>query len=371
MSFMKKNFLLYIFMLLFAPAAYGAETIFQLVVPLSGPLAQLGEGAQNGAELAIKTWAGDYELIVVDENEPNSVKVSPDKLALSIGYLTESRFTNDAPTYIQAKKPVLLPFLTNSEAATRSSTYFFRLMPSFEEQGEFMALDILNKKKRPEDILIIIGATPQQAALVQNFQRTLAEPPPPPPEPKKKAPKALKPFSGNMVVLELIEAMDAARLAEATANRPDQIILALDIPEALKLAPLLAEAKLTRVPMLGGAVLAFRILGAAYASLDLNLSLLLPVADLSDDRNQAVANFKRTYLTEYQAQPTWIAALAFDALKLAINAASLSTTGDATILESLSGEFHNLGAYQISPGSGGAIPQGIMPVHESTLGFLP
>ncbi|MDL2227144.1 ABC transporter substrate-binding protein [Deltaproteobacteria bacterium OttesenSCG-928-M10] len=153
---------------------------------------------------------------------------------------------------------------------------------------------------------------------------------------------------------------------------PDLVVLAVSLGEALELAPELAESNWTKAPFWGGATLGFRDVGAAFNSLELKLSVLSPVTNLAADDDRAVREFVQRYLDEHQKYPTWISALAYDGLNLAIKAASAG--GSTTeILAFLNGEpHHSLGRYELSAGGGGgALPMEFMPVTENTLGFLP
>lgn len=371
-----------IFLMLLAPGASsaGEAGLFVLTVPLSGPLEPLGRNAAQGAELALKTWGGGYELKVEDENGEPDPYLDPAPVSVALGYFTESRFSEDAPRYLYLKKPVMLPFLTNPEAAGRGPNSFFRLMPSSTEQGRYLALEVLEMKKRPQRILIVQGVGPRQAELVGAFSETLAAPPqPPPPQPPPpgqrppRPPAPIKPLDSKALVLikDLEQAMRPDDIPELAKNTPDLILLALDLPEALSLAPVLAESRFKKSPLWGGIVLGFRETGAAYASLSLDLSLCLPVVNLADTRNRALQDFKRKYITDYQAHPTWIAALAYDSLNLAIKAVASSDSPESLLAFLSSQPHHSLAAYDLAAGGGGTPPMGLMPVRAETLGFLP
>jgi len=365
-----------------APSAKAAgPEVFLLVVPTSGPLEQLGRSAVQGAELALKTLGGGYRLEIIDEAAGPKKDLDLNQVAVVTGYFTESRFQEDAAGYLYFKKPVLLPFLTEAEAAGRGPATFFRLMPTFKEQGQFMAMEILNMKKRPRRILIVRGVGEAQTALASAFESTLAapiQPPPPPPAEKgQKAPKAptpikpIDPKQTTVVVLDLEQAQGNLEVKELGKDGPDLIILALNRNEALRLAPVLTASKYRKKAMWGGTMLGLREVGAAFATLEMNLHLSLPVANPADPKNKPVQEFRQRYVAAYQAHPTWISALAYDSLTLAIKAASTGDTPEEMLAFIAGQTHHSLGKYDLSPGGGGTPPLAFMPVRQETLGFLP
>ena len=355
---------------------------FLFTVPLSGPLEAMGRSAANGAELAVKTWGGGYKLEIMDEAGPDRDDIDLSKVAVVVGYFTESRFAADAPRYLYLKKPVLLPFLTTGEAASRGPNCFFRLMPTFEDQGRFMALEILNMKKRPRRILIITGAGEFQASFTATLTRTLADPPQPlPPEQpaqgkgkkNQKIQPPVKPLDpkASVLTVTLEQALDPEGIPELTKVKPELIILALSVSESLTLAPVLVEPRFAKVPVWGGISMGFREAAAAFSTLDINLRLCLPVADPLNEKNKNVQDFIQKHLETYHSHPTWISALAYDSMMLAIKAAGSGSTS-AEVLSFLSGQsHHSLGTYKIVPGGGGDPPLAFMPVNQQSLGFLP
>ncbi|MDR1921195.1 MAG: ABC transporter substrate-binding protein [Candidatus Adiutrix sp.] len=347
--------------------------------PLSGPLAPFGEEARQGAELALKTWGGGLKLALVDEAAAETGPLLGE-VALVLGYFTESNFREDAPKYIFAKKPVLMPFFMTNAASAHGHENFFRLMPSLQEQGVFMALEMLRMTRRPRVILIITNDEDQshEQALAEALQETLAEPPAPAPpqaageaKPPKAAPP-LKPLDKKALVLTVPASrlMSPDGLSELGKNAPDIIVLAVDQSRALDLAPWLAASKFSKAPLWGGASLAFREVGAAFAALDLNLKITLPV-NLANEKNAAVAEFNRGYIEKWRARPTWLAAMAYDAMNIAIKAVSSGETS-ADMLAFLTGQsFHSLTVYQLAPGGQGQTPVEFMPVTKETLCRLP
>jgi ABC-type branched-subunit amino acid transport system substrate-binding protein len=355
--------------------------VFLLAAPLSGPLGEMGVKARQGAELALNTWGGGYTLEVLDETRPEALDdLDLGPVAAVLGYFTESRFAADAPRYLYLRKPVLLPYLSNEEAAGRGPGLFFRLMPTHQEQGRFLALEILGPRRRPSRILIIRGDGAAQGALVGALTETLVNPAPPAASPEE-APKSrpgraegdIRPLESKaqVVTISLDQALEPDGLVNFGRNRPDLVILAVDLPEALRLAPYLADGGYGKVPLWGGVNLGFREAGAAFLRLNLRLTLCLPTVNLADQQNPAVRDFTRQYIDAYQTAPTWVAALAFDSLNLAIKAAS-SGEDPRSVPDFLAGRSHHaLAAYDLTPDGGGLSPLANMPVTPANLGYLP
>lgn len=383
MSFIKQVCflsLLAVLLVVAGPARAEQPRTFLLTVPLSGPLADLGIQARNGAELALKTWGGGFNLEVADEAAEPRDDLDFSSVAVAIGYFTESRFQMDAPQFLYLRKPVLLPYLTSPEPASRGPATFFRMMPSFAEQGEHLALEMLKMKKRPRRILIVQGPALGQSELVEALTRTLAEPPqPPPPPPPAKGQRAAKlqppirPLDSKALVLNVspAQAMQPGEIKELGKENPDIIVLALGLENALRLAPVLAESKWAKVPYWSGTTMGFREIGSAYASLNLNLNLCLPVISPLKSGNKEVQRFKDRYEAAWQTQPTWISALAYDSLTLAIRAVSSGDSPAETLAWLIGESRHGLGAYDLVPGGGGRPPLDMMPVRNETIGFLP
>lgn len=356
---------------------------FLLVVPQSGPLAKLGQQARQGAEVAMKTWGGGFNLEIIDEGEQAAENIDFSKIAVVIGYFTESAFHRDAPRYIYLKKQVLLPYLTNAAAAALGPDRFYRLMAGYEGQGQFMAMEILNMKARYGRILIIQGEGENQAKLAEALKNTLAEPVQPKPLPadsgktgRKPAPrvKALD-SKAQVITVDLEQALAPASIKEFSKRPPELIILAVDLLEALKLAPVLADSKFAKVPLWGGVNLGLRDTGAAFAFLKLRLSLCVPTINLvqtNPSPPKALLDFKSRYIEAWRTQPTWISALSYDAMNIAIKAAAHAEEGGDLNTFLASQRHYCLGAYELAAGTQpGDLPLGLLPVRAETLGFLP
>ncbi len=350
-----------------------------LALPFSGPLKPFGDDAKRGGELALKNLGGGFDMALVDETDPWPEELSLENVPVVSGYFTESGLAEHAPRYLYLKKPVLLPFLGKRGGAALGPDTFFRLMPDEGEQGEYLAMRLLTLKKRPRRILIIQGGGAPEAAMLEAFHKTLAEPPQPPepPAPKpgqRKAPQPapVRPLAKNAVIETVSHSGDLKNIPAFAKNAPEMILLAVNAEEAVLLAPRLAAAKFPKATHLwGGLGLGFREVGAAFgASFKLNLSLALPI-DLADDGNAAVRAFKNAYISEYKIRPTWISALAYDSLNLAIKAVSATVVTGQTAAFLNGHSHHALGAYQLAPGGGGRPPLTLMAVDEESLAYLP
>ncbi len=248
--------------------------VFLLAAPESGPLAELGLRARQGAELALSIWGGGYKLEILNESRADSLdEIDLGPVALVLGYFTEKRFVADAPRYLYLRKPVLLSFLTNEEAAARGPGLFFRLMPAARDQGRFLAREILKLGHRPGRLLLVTGAAPAQAELIAALTETLANPvlasadgqPPPAKASAAPNPKPLDP-KAQVVTLSLDQALGPEGLARFGRHKPDLAVLALDRDEALRLAPRLAREGYENIPLWGAVPLGFREVGAGFIS---------------------------------------------------------------------------------------------------------
>jgi len=349
--------------------------VFLLAAPESGPLAELGLRARQGAELALNIWGGGYKLEILNESRPDSLdEIDLGPVALVLGYFTEKRFAADAPRYLYLRKPVLLPFLTNEEAAARGPGLFFRLMPTPRDQGRFLALEILKLGRRPGRLLLVTGAAPAQADFLAALTETLANPAHAladgKPSPAGAEIKPLDP-KARVVTVSLDQALAPEGLARFGPNKPDLAVLALDPAEALRLAPRLAREGYEKIPLWGAVPLGFREVGAGFINLGLNLRLGLPAANVLSQDKPATRDFTRQFIEAYKARPTWISALAFDSLNLAVKAAS-SGEGKGGLADFLAGgRHHGLAAYDLGPEGDGSASLALMAVRPANLGFLP
>ena len=175
--------------------------------------------------------------------------------------------------------------------------------------------------------------------------------------------------SGLTVSLE--KAMVPEGIPELTKIKPELIILALSPSESLTLAPVLIEPRFAKVPVWGGMSMGFREAAAAFATLEIDLRLCLPVSNPLDKKNQATQDFIQKYLNVYHSHPTWISALAYDSMMLAIKAAGSGPTSAETLAFLAGQSHHSRGTYKLAAGGGGEPTLAFMPVTQESLGFLP
>jgi hypothetical protein len=273
---------------------------------------------------------------------------------------------------------VLLPFLTNEEAAARGPGLFFRLMPTPRDQGRFLALEILKLGRRPSRLLLMTGAAPAQTDLIAALTETLANPArasaagKPSPAGAAANIKPLDP-KARVVTVSLDQALTPEGLTRFGRNQPDLAVLALDPAEALRLAPRLAREGYEKIPLWGAVSLGFREVGAGFLNQGLNLRLCLPAANVLSQDKPATRDFTRQFIEAYKARPTWVSALTFDSLNLAVKAAS-SGEGKGTqgLADFLAGGLHHgLAAYDLGPEGDGSAGLALMAVRPANLGFLP
>jgi hypothetical protein len=262
-------------------------------------------------------------------------------------------------------------------------------MPTARDQGRFLALEILKLRRRPGRLLLVKGAAPAQAALIETLTETLARPARAAPADKsasadKSAPAGkpaaadkpapnIKPLDAQaqVVTLSLDQVLAPEGLVRFGRNKPELVVLALDRAEALRLAPRLAKEGYEKIPLWGALSLGFREVGAGFASLNLNLQLCLPAANLADQDTSAVREFTRQFIDAYKAHPTWISALAFDSLNLAVKAASIGEGAQGLVDFLAGGRHQGLASYDLGPDGDGSASLALMTAKPANLGFLP
>lgn len=170
------------------------------------------------------------------------------------------------------------------------------------------------------------------------------------------------------------QALKPDSIQEFSKRPPELIILAVDLLEAMQVAPVLADSKFAKTPLWGGVNLGLRDTGAAFAFLKLRLSLCVPTINLvqTNPSPKALLDFKNRYIETWRTQPTWISALSYDAMNIAIKAAANAEEGGDLNAFLASQRHYSLGAYELAAGAQpGDLPLGLMPVRVETLGFLP
>lgn len=352
-----------------------------LILPLSGPWENFGRAALGGAELAWDEVGGGLRLVAIDEADPNQDLPPMAKVAVAVGHLFDTRLADFTPKYQRTQKPVLLPFISQSQAVALGPDNYFGLMPSASRQGEALALWAL-KGRRPSRILVLRQASGPNRELADRFGAALAEPPQPPPgDPKKRAktPPPLKPVAGLQLLEKTVAGPEDLQTAleEAAALEPQLVLLALDNHQVWAAALALAETEWgARAAYAGGAGLADRETGALLVGLGLKTHLALPFSP-SPKPSDDLRRFERLYLSRYQQPAPWPAFLAYDAMILGVRATSFSAAaGDAsgalTFLAEEGREHQGLaGVYKLRAGGALEGPLEIVELEPDFLIHLP
>jgi ABC-type branched-subunit amino acid transport system substrate-binding protein len=304
------------------------------VSPRTGPFASLGRGAQLGARLAQRRFGGETELLEVPEEQDAASNLgrTPGRIKAAAGHLFEGSLVASAPYYRRLRIPVLLPFIDSPGAAVLGPE-FVPLFPSVSEQGVALALNVLDSRQRPPAVYILESQEPALGELADAFERTLKDPP--------ARGRQKRAALGRNIKIERVPAEDVRAVEELLAtvkgNRKYAVLLAVPGPFAIKIIPLLPDSSFKSALFFGGAALAVRDVGSAYASHGLTLNLCVP-AQVPDPKDAQLAEFANIYRQTFKVEPVWSSVSAYDAVKLALLALA---TGDP--MEYLSSPDGNAG----------------------------
>jgi ABC-type branched-subunit amino acid transport system substrate-binding protein len=293
-----------------------------LVVPQTGSLSFFGKESVRGAKLAFKVWGAGFNLEQANEEERVESQVpNLDAIRVVIGHYSEKSLTRSAPYYIHYQIPVLLPYLENPEISSLNEN-FFQLMPDYGTQGRRLAQEVLSQKK-PTKIVMLVGPERPQRLLADAFANTLRQGFTSPPSGQNKSPKKLAPLSSKIPVhrLDINVLGELSALKDIKGSSQDLVLLALSPNLALESGPILSSSTFRKARYLAGSSLGLREVGAEYRALGLNLTLCLPVAPAPKNNDYNV--FTRRYEYSTKNSPTWPAVLAYDAVTLAVKAASM------------------------------------------------
>jgi ABC-type branched-subunit amino acid transport system substrate-binding protein len=291
------------------------------VSPRTGPFASLGRGAQLGARLAQRRFGGGTELVEAPEEQDAAASLgnAPGRIKAAAGHLFEGSLVASAPYYRRLGIPVLLPFIDSPGAAALGEE-FVPMFPSVTEQGVALALGVLDSRQRPPAVYILESQEPALGELADAFERTLRDPPARGRQRRAALAKSVK--------VERVPAEDVLAVSEflstVKVNRKYVVLLAVPGPFAIKILPLLPESSFKSALFYGGAALAVRDVGAAYASLGFTLNLCVP-AQVPDPKDAQLAEFSNVYRQTFKVEPVWSSVSAYDAVKLALLALA---TGD-------------------------------------------
>ncbi|MDR1873219.1 MAG: hypothetical protein LBS60_15080 [Deltaproteobacteria bacterium] len=337
-----------------------------LVAPYSGPLTAFGLESKRGAEMALKAWGAGFNLEQADEEERVETQIPNLKdVKVALGHFSEKSLARNAPYYIHYQIPVLLPYLENPEVASLNEN-FFQLMPDFGTQGRRLAQEILTQKKKPNQVVILVGPERPQRLLADAFATALAKGLTLPASGQSKTSKRIGALPSKVKVhrLEIDTLGGLAELKDLKGGSQDIVLLALPLSLALEAGPILAESKFSKARFLAGSALGLRELGAEYNALKLSLSLCLPVVPAP--KSAAYNTFARRYEYYAKSSPTWPAVLAYDATTMAIKAASLGNVKEY-LLEPDRPHQGLTTSYVFNKGA----PTQIFKVSADSLSFLP
>ena len=333
------------------PAADGPRLI-TLVAPQTGPLAEMGGSMVRGAALAVDeaNAAGGlrpFELYVIDEIPPARDDASPrnaDRAPTVIGHALERSLQQSMEAYARDNQVVVLPVIASPEAPLLAPGRIFRIMPSETDQASALArfaAGTLGLKR----VLIVMADNAWGQSMADAFAETRTEPPITAEE---------IPLPGPDGIPDL-----ASRIAAAA---PDAVFLALHTREAIILTEALAQTDAKPVLLGTHAIARPETLGVLERlSPEAHVALPVDFASLTDEGKQ--------FMTRYEEQnrrvADWVAAMTYDATRLAIQARDQAGEKPEDIARRLS-EFN--GADQAFAGLAGPSwfqpeGQGVWPVN--------
>jgi ABC-type branched-subunit amino acid transport system substrate-binding protein len=304
----------------------GGKPTFVMAVPNSGHWATFGIDAAMGAELALKTIGGGFELKTIDEAAPDfayRLRSLGSPVAI-MGHLYESRLSQGAPYYAKAGAPILLTYI-ESQKTSELGPAFVRLLPDPASQGRRLAKEVPRTGKRIKQVYVLEGPEPGQKELAEAFREALINPQAPPPtkaNPKPSKPRALKATSVNTIPVDKPEDLNV--LLEIKGSPQDWILVALPPRLAMRAAPVLASSGFKRATFLIPTSLAIREIGASFLAVDIkNAQVAVPLEFGSGKTlNKALSEFRRRFIQYHRREPSWAAVMAYDAATLAGLAAS-------------------------------------------------
>jgi ABC-type branched-subunit amino acid transport system substrate-binding protein len=254
-----------------------------------------------------------------EQDAATNLGAAPGRIKAAAGHLFEGSLVESAPYYRRLGIPVLLPFI-DSPGAAGLGPEFIPLFPSVTEQGAALALSVLDSRQRPPAVYVLESSEPALGEFADAFERALKDPPPRGRQKRQPLAKAVK--------VERVAADDARAVEEFLAgvkvNRKYVVLLAVPGPTALKILPLMPESNFKSALFYGGAALAVRDVGAAYAQLGFTLNLCVP-ARVPDPKDAQLAEFSNVYRQTFKVEPVWSSVSAYDAVKFALLAMA---TGD-------------------------------------------
>lgn len=296
-----------------------------LVAPQSGPLSEIGQCLVRGAEMAVdevNAQRGDgrrpFKLLVEDEaasDIPATNRLANDpRVKMIVGHLMERTLEEATPIYLAAGRPVLLPVISDVDAANLGPGQYFQMMPSDEDQAKALA-EYARTTLAVRQALVVFEDSKYGRLLADAFA------------------KELRTGAGTTVDVESYPEEPEALLdltRRARDRRYEAIFLALHSRPAIFIAQALARAEF-KPTLLGTHALALNDVVAIFDRLTDQAFFSLPFNPLNP--GEPGKAFVAKYAARYQGQPNWLSVQAYDAVMAAARAID-AAKGDAQKLRS-------------------------------------
>ena len=297
---------------------------------LTGSTATFGISSKNGIELFIDKVNGQggvggqklHVLVEDDQSKPEEAATAVNKLIAQdaviavLGEVASSRSMAAAPICQAAAVPMITPSSTNPKV-TELGDYIFRVCYIDPFQGEVIAKFARNTLKLTRAAVLRDQKNDYSVGLANYFE------------------DSFKKLGGTIVSDESYSEGDQDFRAQLTVIRTKnpQFIMVPGYYTEVGLIARQARELGIKVPMLGGdGWVSDRLLDIAQDALD---GSYLVNHYWVDDPNPNVQEFVTEYRKRYNATPDGLAALAYDAAGVLVNAMELLKTEDAMSFDSL------------------------------------
>ncbi len=312
--------------------AFRARTFYLAAVgPLSGKDAVRGEEMLKGMKLYLKLFRSDerlqnkdIQLLTFDDrsDEDTAARVAQEiannnRILLVLGHLRSSTSFVAGNVYKREQIPAITASATTA-SVTQGDEWYFRMIPNNNIQAEFIAKYIrfgLNAKT----VSIISEKGSYNSSVVQQFQKTA----------RQVGLNMLKEWRVGVENADLEDQLKSISQGLQTFEDPGVIFLATSALEAAKLITMLRNAGKTYTFM------GTDRLSNSAAFLNA-FPQKLPVPGYYADgvyaispffkeiANEHAQIFRRAYLDAYREEPSWVAALYYDAMAVAVEAIARS-----------------------------------------------
>lgn len=323
--FTKISVILLVSVFLFVLPLQAAGTIkIGAIFPITGPLATFGISCANGAKMAVEeinvrggVLGSKIELLIEDdqykaEEAANAAKklIERDKVVALIGEVTSSVTLVVAPIAQQSKIVLLTPTATNPKV-TQVGDYIFRACFIDDFQGEVMANFVYKTLKLKTAAILTAVTSDYSKGLAQFFKQKYTA------------------LGGKIVAEESYSEGDTdfrAQLTKIKAAKPDFVYLPGYYAD---IGPILLQARELGITVPFGG-------GDGWDS-----PVLLQTAGKAaegcffsnhyspDSKDLVVQTFVKNYQKKYGATPDALAALAYDAAKLLVDAIKRAGSTDS------------------------------------------